>query len=118
MNSDVPEKLGIIAGNRTLPLEFARNGAVVEVALPARVLVSGADTSAAAARMGLGLVQAPRYRFLADLASGALVEVLPSHPPTPTPVSVLYPSNRQLSPRVRVFVDWLVTTLRPQLNQA
>lgn len=102
---------------QTLPLEFARDGAVVEVVLPARILVNGADTSAAAARLGLGLVQAPRHRFEADLASGALVEVLPSHPPTPTPVSVLYPSNRQLSPRVRVFVDWLVTTLRPRLNQ-
>ena len=54
-----------------------------------------------------GLAQAPRYRFAEDLASGALAEVLPDFPPTPTPVSVLYPSNRQLSPRVRVFIDWL-----------
>lgn len=99
-----------------LPLEFTREGEVIEVVLPARVLVSGADTSAAAARLGLGLVQAPRYRFLADLASGALVEVLASNPPTPTPVSALYPSNRQLSPRVRVFVDWLVATLGPRLT--
>lgn len=28
-------------------------------------------------------------------------------PPTPTPLSVLYPHSRQLSPRVRVFVDWV-----------
>jgi hypothetical protein len=26
----------------------------------------------------------------------------------PTPVSLLYPPNRQLAPRVRVFIDWLV----------
>ncbi len=97
-----------------LPLEFTRGGEVIEVVLPARVLVSGADTSAAAARLGFGLVQAPRYRFADDLASGALVEVLAAFPPTPTPVSVLYPSNRQLSPRVRVFVDWLVETVGPQ----
>ena len=94
-----------------LPLEFTRGGEVIEVALPARVLVGSADTSAAAARLGFGLIQAPRYRFADDLASGALVEVLADHPPTPTPISVLYPSNRQLSPRVRVFVDWLVATL-------
>jgi DNA-binding transcriptional LysR family regulator len=24
------------------------------------------------------------------------------------PVSLLYPRNRQLSPRVRVFIDWLM----------
>ncbi len=96
-----------------LPLEFTRKSEVVEIALPARVLVGAADTSAAAARLGFGIVQAPRYRFADDLASGALVEVLADFPPTPTPVSVLYPSNRQLSPRVRVFMDWLVTTLGP-----
>jgi DNA-binding transcriptional LysR family regulator len=32
---------------------------------------------------------------------------LPQNPPTPSPVSLLYPRNRQLSPRVRVFMDWL-----------
>ena len=102
---------------RAIPLEFTRDGQVVEVALPARLLVSGADTSAAAARLGLGLVQAPRYRFAEDLASGALVEVLADYPPTPTPLSVLYPSNRQLSPRVRVFIDWVVKTVGPKLDK-
>lgn len=99
-----------------LPLEFTRDGSVIEIALPARVLVGGADTSAAAALLGLGLYQAPRYRFADDLASGALVEVLADYPPMPTPLSVLYPSNRQLSPRVRVFVDWLVETIGPRLD--
>lgn len=91
---------------------------MVEVALPARVLVSGADTSAAAARLGLGLIQAPRQRFARDLADGVLVEVLSDHRPTPTPVSVLFPSKRRLAPRVRVFTDWLIGLLqrRPELT--
>ena len=101
-----------------LPLEFTRGGETTEVVLPARVLAGGADTSAAAALLGLGLVQAPRHRFADDLASGRLVEVLADFPPTPTPISVLYPSSRQLSPRVRVFVDWLVEVLGPRLRQA
>ncbi len=98
-----------------LPLEFMVDGRKMEVALPARVLASGADTSAAAARLGLGLVQAPRFRFKEDLASGALVEILAAFPPSPTPISLLYPSNRQLSPRVRIFIDWLTGTIGPQL---
>jgi DNA-binding transcriptional LysR family regulator len=101
---------------RPLPLEFTVNGRTIEVTLPARLLVGGADTSAAAARLGLGIIQAPRYRFDGDLASGALVEVMADFPPAPTPISVLYPSNRQLSPRVRVFVDWLIDTIGPQLT--
>lgn len=100
-----------------LPLEFTHGDKVIEVALPARLLVSGADTSAAAARLGLGLTQAPRYRFAEDLGKGSLIEVLPDFSPTPTPLSVLYPSNRQLSPRVRVFVDWLVEIIKPRLHR-
>jgi DNA-binding transcriptional LysR family regulator len=33
--------------------------------------------------------------------------VLAAYPPPPLPVSVLYPQNRQLSSRVRVFAEWL-----------
>ncbi len=99
-----------------LPLEFTRDGRVIERTLPTRVLVSGADTSAAAARLGMGLIQAPRYRFAEDLASGALIEVLADFPPKPTRLSVLYPSNRQLPPRVRVVIDWLFQTIGPPLD--
>ncbi|WP_092499345.1 LysR substrate-binding domain-containing protein [Faunimonas pinastri] len=104
--------------DRPLPLEFTRDGETIEVSLPARVLVGGADTSVAAARLGFGLVQAPRIRFENDLAAGTLVEVMADFPPTPTRLSVLYPSNRQLSPRVRVFVDWLIDTLGPHRSPA
>lgn len=101
-----------------LPLEFIHHGRPVEVALPARVLVSAAETSAAAARAGLGLVQAPRQRFSEDLQSGALVEVLSAYAPSPTPISILYPSNRQLSLRARVFIDWAVEILSERLPQS
>jgi DNA-binding transcriptional LysR family regulator len=60
------------------------------------------------ARLGFGLIQAPRYRFLQDFAEGRLVEVLPDHPPSRTPLVALYPQKRQLAPRLRVFLDWVV----------
>ena len=81
--------------------------------LPARLLVSAADTSAAAARMGLGIIQAPRFRFGDDLASGALVEIMAEFPPAATPISVLHADCRP-SPRLRVFIDWLVEILGPR----
>lgn len=95
------------ATGSTLPLEFVDGDDVRHVSLPSVVTVTGAETNLAIARLGLGLVQVPRYHVAEDLASGVLVEVLPEYPPTPSPVSLLYPHNRQLSPRVRVFIDWL-----------
>lgn len=96
-----------------LPLEFTGpDGSIRNVTLPSVLTVSGAETYAAAARAGLGLIQAPRYRLDADFRSGALVPVLAGAPPTPTPVSVLYPRARHLSPRLRAFIDWLAGRFR------
>jgi DNA-binding transcriptional LysR family regulator len=90
-----------------LPLEFMANGVRRTVALPFVLSVNGADTYRAAALQGLGLIQVPRYSVEQDLADGSLVECLPDSPPAPTSVYVLYPRSRQLSLRVRVFIDWV-----------
>ncbi len=91
-----------------LPLEFMVDGAVRHVVLPASVSVNAGESCLCAARQGLGLIQIPRYHAQSDLDRGSLVAVLTAFPLTKTPVSVLYPRNRQLSPRVRVFIDWIV----------
>jgi DNA-binding transcriptional LysR family regulator len=98
----------------TLPLEFIVDGAIRNIMLPAVVTVNAAESFISAARLGLGMIQVPRYHAERDLASGALVHVLPDFPLTETPVSLLYPRNRQLSPRVRVFNDWLVKVFARQ----
>lgn len=95
------------ATGRSAGLEFIVNGAIVEIKLGAAVSVSGADLYTGAALASLGLVQVPRYRIETELAEARLKIVLPGFPPPPMPVSVLYPQNRQLSPRVRVFAQWL-----------
>jgi len=69
--------------------------------------VSHADAYLACCEAGLGFVQLPRYHVARQLAAGTVREVLAACRPPPMPVSVLYPHHRQLSPRVRVFVDWV-----------
>jgi len=95
------------ATGAALPLEFMIDGELRNVVLPATVTVAAAESYVAAARLGLGLIQVPHYHVAADLAAGSLLEVLPACRPSPTPVSLLYPHRRQLSLRVRVFIDWL-----------
>ncbi|WP_315767807.1 MULTISPECIES: LysR family transcriptional regulator [unclassified Bradyrhizobium] len=106
---DGHQMVGFISSRtgEVLPLEFCAGGTVRQVTLPSRVTVNNSDTSADLAKLGLGLVQAPRYRFADDLAEGALVEILTDYPPSPTPLSALYPQNRQLTLRLRVFLDWV-----------
>jgi DNA-binding transcriptional LysR family regulator len=106
------------ATGMVLPLEFITDGTTTNLVLPAVVTVAGAETYVAAARLGLGLIQVPRYHVEADFAAQTLVEVLPRYPPSPTPVSLLYPHSRQLAPRVRVFIDWLSRELASHAEPA
>lgn len=110
------EALGFYSTARrgVFPLEFIVDGELREISLPSRVTVEGAETLVMLARLGFGIVQVPRYHVATDLADGALVSIFDAWPPSSMPVSVLYPENRQLSPRVRVFIDWVATVLRGQ----
>jgi DNA-binding transcriptional LysR family regulator len=104
--------IGFAAGNgRFFPFEFEVAGQVRELQLPSELTVNNADAYVTACEAGLGLIQAPRYHVQRQLAEGRLVQVLAEHPVPSWPISVVYPPHRQLSPRVRVFIDWVIELL-------
>jgi DNA-binding transcriptional LysR family regulator len=76
------------------------------LSLPSILSVTGPESYLTGIRLGLGLAQVPRFHIENDLQSGALVPLLEGSPPPSAPVSLLYARSRQLSPRVRVFLDW------------
>lgn len=96
-----------ISTGKLFPFDFMVDGETRSINLPGSVSVNNAEAYAACCLNDLGLVQMPRYHIEQHLRSGAVREVLAQWRPQPMPVSVLYPHARQLSPRVRVFVDWL-----------
>ncbi len=61
-----------------------------------------------AALRGIGLAQLPDYYVKEHLASGELVSVLDDYQFTDTGVWVLYPQQRYLAAKVRLFIDFLV----------
>lgn len=113
----VPRTLAELAGHQAVnfadgrggvhPFEFDVDGRPQSRRLPGKVTVSHAEAYSVCCEAGLGLIQLPRYHVETQLAQGRLVELLPDLRPAPMPVSVLYPHPRQLSARVRVFVDWV-----------
>ncbi|UVC16632.1 LysR family transcriptional regulator [Mesorhizobium onobrychidis] len=111
---DGHEMIGLLAPDTTevIPLAFHIKGKVHRITLPAMMTVTGPETNVAAACLGLGLIQVPRYRVVSELANGSLVEVLSDFPPTPLPVHALYSHKHQLSPRLRVFIDWVAQQFR------
>jgi DNA-binding transcriptional LysR family regulator len=114
----MPERWDRLSGHRmigfhssatgsVLPLEFQVGGILKTVTLPSVISVSAAESYGAAAKLGLGIIQVPRWGVEEAFAEGSLVPLLEETPPSPSPVSLLYPRSRQLSPRVRVFIDWV-----------
>jgi len=94
------------------PFVFIDRGKERHITPPAIVTVTGPETNVACACLGLGLIQVPRYRVAPELARGALVEVLMDYPPTPLAVHALFSHSRQLSPRVRLVIDWMADQYR------
>lgn len=92
---------------KLFPFEFMVDGQVQEVTIEGELSVFGAEIYSASAVAGLGIIQCPHYRIAELINQGVMQEILTDTPPPPMPVSVLYPQNRHMSPRVRVFVDWL-----------
>jgi DNA-binding transcriptional LysR family regulator len=109
---------GSSATGNVIPLEFKVGEELRHLSPALALTVSSAETMIAAASIGLGLIQVPRYHVEPDLAAGTLIEVLPQFRPTPTPVSLLYPRSRQLSPRVRVFIDWVTHEFATRASSA
>jgi len=91
-----------------MPLEFQRDGKTEIRSIQAKVMTDNSDTAADLALRGLGLIQAPLYRFESLLASGQLVQVLSDTLPEPMPLNAIYPGDRRLSQRLDVFLNWVV----------
>ena len=96
------------ASGKRFGLEFQLGSELHPVNLPKVVAVNSSDGYFAACEAGFGLIQAPHYHAMRQLADGTLVEVLPELAVPKMALTALYPPHRQLSQRVRVFVDWLV----------
>ncbi|MEQ9462016.1 MAG: LysR substrate-binding domain-containing protein [Haliea sp.] len=64
-----------------------------------------------AARSGLGLVQLPDFYVRGAVDEGQLQPVLEQFKPTDTAVWAVYPHNRHLSAKVRLFVNHLAEVL-------
>ena len=56
---------------------------------------------------GLGVALMPQFAINKELKKGALVPLLPTFTLPPVPLYALYPPNRYLAAKVRVFVDFL-----------
>ncbi|SAL73642.1 LysR family transcriptional regulator [Caballeronia choica] len=67
-------------------------------------------------RAGLGLAYFPEWIVAPDLATGALVRVLPDYAAFAPPVYAVYTSRKYMTTKVRTFIDFLSESLADRPN--
>jgi DNA-binding transcriptional LysR family regulator len=102
---------------RQRPWQFRQQGADVELMPQARVFISDSESLVDALKLGMALCQLPDNLVENELASGELVELLPSFRPEPMPINLVYPSGRLVPARVRVALEAL-EVLRKRLPRS
>lgn len=104
------------AGARPAPWRFAGDavGGSYDLPVSGPLKVNNAEALVAAAEQGAGLVQLHAYLAAPAIAAGRLRPVLEDFVAADgPPITVLYPSARQLSPKMRMFVDFVSDLFSP-----
>jgi LysR family transcriptional regulator for bpeEF and oprC len=98
---------------KAFPLEFNKAGEQVLVHGNVEVAVNESTAHLSALLAGVGLGQAFKFMATPHLQGGRLRSVLDDWTRPPQPLHVLYASNRHLSAKIRLFVDWVAEVFEP-----
>jgi len=101
------------SGPASVELRLENGGRSAHVPVPARLLVSDFDILYSAAVSGLGIALLPAFRCIEELRARRLERVLRDWTAPSTPVHVVYPTSRHLSPNVKSFVEHLQERMTP-----
>jgi DNA-binding transcriptional LysR family regulator len=84
-----------------------REGRELRVPVQGSVRSNDSNTLRLAALEGVGIGRGPLFILEDDLSAGRLVQLLPELESVDPDLWVVYPSRRQLAPKVRFFIDFL-----------
>ena len=87
--------------------EFMRDKERVKARVTPRFRTNNGDTCVAVAISGAGIVLQPTFLVGDHLASGTLVELLPTYRSLELGVFAVYPTRKFVLPKVRVFIEYL-----------
>lgn len=91
----------------------APDGEVIHVAVDGRFRANNGVAVQEASRRGIGICILPDFIANEDLQRGTLVEILRDWMPHNHAIWAMYPHNRHLSAKVRLFIDYLSENLTP-----
>jgi len=86
----------------------------VDVALPVSMVCNNIETRLCFSVQGLGITCLPDFSVRKELARGQLVTVLDEHVKRSADFYILWPSGGYMTPKLRVFIDFISERLFPE----
>lgn len=107
--SDLSRHACIIDRNRPAPnlWRFEKDDVKAEAKVEGRLSLNGASAAVSAACAGAGIACVPSWAARAAIADGRVVSLMDDWTPEARELWAVFPSNRYLAHRVRLFVDFL-----------
>jgi DNA-binding transcriptional LysR family regulator len=96
------------------PWPFARGERQGKIVLPERMSATAVDPLIALAIEGLGIACLPPFAIRSEISDGRLMPVLDDWVEETDQFNVLWPASRQITPKLRAFVDFMAEHLQPQ----
>lgn len=92
---------------------MSRDGQPLAMDLSGSMVTNSLDPQICFAEQGLGIACVPDIAVRRQMDEGKLITVLDDYNQDRTTFRILWPSSRHLSPKIRVFVDFIVQNLFP-----
>lgn len=80
---------------------------IQSIPVQGRVRYNSGNALCSAAVAGLGIAQLPGFYVRKALASGQLIEIFPEYKDKQEAIWAVFPSNRNVAPKIRLLVDFL-----------
>lgn len=90
---------------------FSKGSERIAAVFPSHLALEDENSYVTAAEAGLGIAQLPAFVLKDAMERRTLELLLPQWLAEPAPLHIVYPHNRHLQRKVRVFVDWLAQLL-------
>ncbi len=90
---------------------FTRDGRALDIELPVAMVANTMEPLIQFAERGLGLMYTPTFTVRRQLADGTLRPVLDTYLRSLGTLQLLWPASRQQSPKLKVFIDYMVRYL-------
>jgi LysR family transcriptional regulator, regulator for bpeEF and oprC len=93
-------------------LKFGRDGLSIELEPASSVIFNHSEALTDAAIQGIGIVQVPTFHATTAVQNHQLVPILSDWVLEGSPIQIVYPQNRHLSSKTRVFVEFFQRVLQ------